>query len=119
MSRFAPLLWSLCAVGAFAQEASQEPPTDPAPAKEAPLTPPELTKFVQAVYPPEAETAGLQGDVILEIDVDAKGRVTRVEIKQPAGHGFDEAAKNAALQFEFTPGRAGDTPGSDGENGDT
>jgi len=101
----------IVALLALAHVASaQEPAPAPAQPPAAPLTPPVLTKFVPAVYPPEAEKAGLQADVILLIDVDEKGQVTRVEVTATAGHGFDEAATAAAQQFEFSPGRAGDEP---------
>ena len=69
---------------------------------------PELVKFVEAPYPPEAEAAGLEGTVVLAIDVDTEGLVERVELLEPAGHGFDEAAMNAAAGFVFTPAEAGE-----------
>lgn len=78
-----------------------------APAAPAPPTPkivmPKLTKFVDAAYPPEAKAAGITGAVVLFLDVDRTGKVTGAVVKEPAGHGFDEAAQAAALQFEFEP----------------
>jgi TonB family protein len=79
----------------------------PAPAEPAPAAPrivmPVLKKNAEPVYPPEALSAGLQADVYLKIDVDREGKVTRAEVPEPVGHGFDEAAKAAALQLEFDP----------------
>ncbi|HEY3256474.1 MAG TPA: TonB family protein, partial [Polyangiaceae bacterium] len=78
-----------------------------APAKEAPKKPvivlPELTHFEHAQYPAEAERAGLQADVLLKLTVDKQGNVTKADVPEPVGNGFDEAAKAAALQFKFTP----------------
>ena len=44
----------------------------------------------------------------LTLDVDEQGRVAAVEVVEPAGHGFDEAAVTAARQFEFAPARLGE-----------
>ena len=77
------------------------------PAKEAPKKPvivlPELTHFEHAEYPPEAEKAGLQADVVLKLTVDREGSVTKADVPEPVGNGFDEAAKAAALKFKFQP----------------
>jgi len=81
------------------------------PAPEAPeVTPPELVKFVEAPYPEAARAAGLEGSVVLELTLDADGKVTDAKVKEPAGHGFDEAAVAAAKQFVFSPARRGDRP---------
>lgn len=74
------------------------------------MTPPELEHFVQAEYPAEARARELEADVVLAIDIDEAGRVTRVEVVEPKGHGFDEAAREAALKFVFRPARRGDRP---------
>ena len=77
------------------------------PAKDAPKKPvivlPELTHFEHAAYPPEAEKAGLQADVVLKLTVDREGNVTKADVPEPVGNGFDEAAKAAALKFKFKP----------------
>jgi TonB family protein len=81
----------------------------PSPAAAGPqTTPPELVKFVEAPYPEEARTRGLEGAVILELTLDAEGKVTRAVVTESAGHGFDEAAVKAALGFEFRPARRGE-----------
>ena len=74
----------------------------------APLTPPRLATFVEAIYPAAARTAGLQAQVDLELTIDAAGKVTAAVVAEPAGDGFDEAAVAAARQFVFTPARRGD-----------
>jgi len=79
----------------------------PAPAKEPAKKPvivlPVLTHFEHAEYPAEAEKAGLQADVLLKLTVDRQGTVTKADVSEPVGNGFDEAAKAAALKFKFTP----------------
>jgi TonB family protein len=72
------------------------------------VTPPELVKFVEAPYPDEARAQGIEGAVVLELSIDAEGKVTNAVVKEPAGHGFDEAAVAAALEFEFRPARRGE-----------
>ena len=69
------------------------------------LVMPQLVHFVSAEYPPEAQKAGLQADVVLRLTIDETGHVTEAEVLEPAGHGFDEAAQAAALQFTFEPGK--------------
>jgi len=79
-------------------------PAEPAKAPKKPvIVLPELTHFEHADYPPEAEKAGLQADVLLKLTVDRDGSVTKVDVSEPVGNGFDEAAKVAALKFKFTP----------------
>lgn len=72
------------------------------------VTPPELEQFVEAKYPPAAVEQGLEADVDLLLEIDAEGHVTSAEVTEPRGHGFDEAARAAALQFRFTPAHRGD-----------
>jgi TonB family protein len=63
----------------------------------------ELLEFVDATYPPEAAAAGLEANVVLKLTIDREGRVTKVEIPEPVGHGFDEAATEAAMKFRYAP----------------
>ncbi len=62
-----------------------------------------MRKFVHAAYPAEAAAAGLDGVVVLKLDIDTSGHVTDVAVAESAGHGFDAAASEAARQFEFEP----------------
>src|SRR5882724_11879376 len=78
-----------------------EPPKDQS--KKPVIVFPELTHFEHAAYPPDAEKAGLQADVLLKLTIDRDGNVTKVVVTEPAGNGFDEAAQAAALKFTFTP----------------
>jgi periplasmic protein TonB len=89
-----------------------EPPADePDPGEQifipaGPVTPPRLRHLPPPVYPPMARQRGREAAVELRVQVDAQGGVTRVEIlSPPAGWGFDEAARRAALQASYEPGQ--------------
>jgi TonB family protein len=85
--------------GGLAQSEPDTVPDEPPPL----LQSPEVAEFVQADYPPEAGESGLEATVRLLIEIDTEGAVTRVEVLDGAGHGFDEAAIAAAQQMKFTP----------------
>jgi len=90
----------ICAPGlAFAQAPVPEaqPQAPASPAAPALTRAPTLERFVEASYPPEAEAQKVEGRVVLSIDISATGEVTRAEVVEPAGHGFDEAALAAAF----------------------
>ena len=76
-------------------------------AQEAPeFTPPLLLEFVPANYPARAVSDGVEAEVIVQIDIDADGRVEAVEVATPAaaqGYGFDAAALAAVERFVFQP----------------
>lgn len=80
-----------------------KPPAEEEQPKKPVVVPPKLVHFESAPYPPEAQKAGLQGDVVLKLTIDATGAVTHAEVAEPGGHGFDEAAQTAALKFKFEP----------------
>ncbi|MDB4980457.1 MAG: TonB-dependent receptor [Myxococcales bacterium] len=99
---------------AGAARAQSDQPLPPPPPKAAPapkLTKaPAITKNVEPVYPPEAFAAGLSGDVTLALDLDVTGHVEAATVTAGAGHGFDEAAVEAARQMEFSPAEVDDKP---------
>lgn len=74
------------------------------------FSPPELLKRTSAPYPKEALAKGVSGTVVLELDVDEKGGVSNVKLKQTAGYGFDQAALEAVKQFVFKPAMNDRTP---------
>jgi TonB family protein len=82
-------------------QAHDGPASTPAPRSE--LVMPKLTQFVSADYPTDARTRGLVADVVLRLTIDETGKVSEADVLEPAGHGFDEAARAAALQFIFEP----------------
>ncbi|MFO8073889.1 MAG: TonB-dependent receptor [Polyangia bacterium] len=65
--------------------------------------PPDLVEYAAADYPPEAFEQGLEAEVLTRISIDASGKVTGVEVLEPVGHGFDEAAVEAIERFVFEP----------------
>jgi protein TonB len=72
---------------------------------------PEKIRDVSAddIYPPEAKRLGFEGDVKLRVGIDEKGEVREVKIVSGAGHGFDEAARNALLKMiKFKPAETSD-----------
>jgi TonB family protein len=87
----------------------QAPPPPPAAAPKL-TKPPALLKTVEPVYPSEAVDAQLSADVTLVVDIDATGHVTKADVPRPAGHGFDEAARTAVLQYLFSPAEIDNKP---------
>lgn len=79
-------------------------------AGEATIRPPELSVSVPAAYPTAALEAGREGSVLLRLTVAADGLVSEAEVVEPAGHGFDAAARAAALGFRFQPATRGGVP---------
>lgn len=63
---------------------------------------PRKLKHVAPVYPAEAQSANVQGIVILEIHIDQDGQVTDARIVRPVAL-LDQAALDAVLQWEFEP----------------
>lgn len=116
MSRLVALFAVFVLVGATALDAraqvrkDEEQPEDPPPA-------PVLTKAPTVVesavpdYPPAAIEQGLEAAVKIRVHIDAEGNVTNVEVIEPVGNGFDEAAVNAAMQYKFTPAEWDGVPG--------
>jgi TonB family protein len=56
-----------------------------------------------AAYPPMALRLGLESDVMLKIEVDPEGKVTKAAIIKSGGAGFDEEALKAVQQSRFHP----------------
>jgi TonB family protein len=86
----------------------QPAPEPPAPAPAAPVvTPPVLKTEQGAKYPAQAIADKVKEavEVVLVLEVDATGAVTSAVVESPAGHGFDEAALEAAKQLEFEPAK--------------
>ncbi len=71
---------------------------------------PRFINQVKPLYPDSAKHAGIEGVVILQVDIDATGAVMDVEVLQGLGSGCDEAAVAAMKQSTFTPAYAGSEP---------
>jgi TonB family protein len=73
--------------------------------------PPELIEFVPAEYPPEAESAGVQGAVVLSIVIGEDGAVRSAEVVEPGPHpAFGPSALHAVQQFRFRPAEIDGVP---------
>ena len=63
---------------------------------------PQKLREVNPVYPPIAQSARMQGIVIIEATIDADGHVTNARILRSVPL-LDQAAIDAVRQWEFTP----------------
>jgi TonB family protein len=98
---------ALCAPFSVHAQAAPDPEK---PATVSEFVPPKVLKKVEPVYPEEAQKAGLGGTVLLQLTVGPDGAVREATVAKAAGHGFDEAALQAAKLFQFTPAMQGGTP---------
>lgn len=61
------------------------------------------------VYPMAARKQGVQGKVVLEVDVTPQGNAREVEIERSSGSAaLDSAARDAVRQWRFVPAKRGD-----------
>jgi len=73
--------------------------------------PPKAVKSVDPIYPRWAKERKYQGEVILRVQLLSDGRVGEIEVKKSSGHEIlDRSAIAAVKQWEFIPGREGNTP---------
>jgi vitamin B12 transporter len=94
---------------AFAQHAPDDDNAATAKRPPAAVQRPEAVAAFTPEYPAEALRARIEGAVVLRLSIDAYGNVTEADVIGPAGHGFDEAARTAALRARYRPARRGDT----------
>ncbi|MBI4365152.1 MAG: TonB family protein [Candidatus Latescibacteria bacterium] len=68
-------------------------------------TPPRTTRRVVPEYPASARAHGAEGTVVLNVNIDERGRIMRVWVAQSsAPERLIQAAIDAIYQFEFSPG---------------
>ncbi len=96
--RLCVLLVALLLVAPLAH--ADDPP--PAPANKVTKSP-VLIQAVAPEYPPAALAARKTAKVKVKIHIDATGVVTKVDVLEKVGDGFDEAAVAAAMQYVFDP----------------
>ena len=73
--------------------------------------PPKPKRNIRPDYPKGARQRGEQGDVVLEIRVNAEGAVDHVQVAASSGFAeLDEAAVRAAKAAKFSPARSGRDP---------
>ena len=95
---------ALVCLCAYLPEASAQESTP------TPVTPPEILKRVDAIYPPEALSARREATVMLLVTVGTEGSVTDVQVAESGGDAFDRAAIEAVRQWRFIPAHRGDQP---------
>ena len=62
-------------------------------------------------YPLLARRRGVEGKVLLKVQVSAAGLAEQVQVAQSSGHdSLDEAALNTVRNWRFVPAQRGDTP---------
>ncbi len=72
------------------------------------LVKPKRSQRVEPDYPPELRAQGIEANVVVQVQIDATGVVTKVDIIAPAPQAaFNEAARAAALREQFAPATRG------------
>ncbi len=69
---------------------------------------PRLLSEIRIPYPEEAKKKQVQGAVVMELLIDAEGRVRETSFIEGPGFGLNEAAMNAIKGFKFSPARIQD-----------
>ena len=70
-----------------------------------------VRRSVEPIYPISAQRNGIEGYVLLRLNIDENGRVKDVFVvdSDPIGI-FERSARDAARRFEFSPKRVGGVP---------
>jgi protein TonB len=95
-------------VGGIVGGLEAAPPPPPPPPPPAPvrvggaIRPPQKTKDVKPVYPAIAQSARVQGVVIIEATIGPNGKVQEAKVLRSIPL-LDQAALDAVKQWEFTP----------------
>jgi TonB family protein len=77
-------------------------------AAQEPVRPPQVLERAEATYPPDALAARREADVVVEVTVDASGRVADPKVTTSGGTEFDAAALASVERWTFAPAtRAG------------
>jgi TonB family protein len=67
------------------------------------VVPPRVLKKVMPFYPSELADLGVRAEVLLEIDINAQGRVERATVLKSNNPAFDEPSIKAVLDWTFQP----------------
>ena len=78
-------------------EAPTPPPPPPPPPTSA-----KVRRKVKPRYTADAQLEGIEGEVVLKINIDARGRVTKARVIRGLGYGLDESARRAVLKWRYT-----------------
>lgn len=74
------------------------------------VTAPRLIHKVDPEYSPLARGDRIQGNVLLQLVVNEKGRPTEIKVISPLGYGLDERAVEAVEKWTFIPGMKAGKP---------
>jgi protein TonB len=70
-----------------------------------------MAGYQKPLYPNEAKLAGMQGTVMIWLNVSAEGKVTAAKVQQSCGYTLlDNTALQFAYTIQFRPARQGNTP---------
>ncbi|MGH9553810.1 MAG: energy transducer TonB, partial [Terriglobales bacterium] len=67
-----------------------------------PVAEPRRTKYVAPVYPPVAQAARIEGQVLMDVIVDVAGKVKAVRVTKSTPV-MDQAAVDAVRRWEYSP----------------
>jgi len=65
--------------------------------------PAEILSKPTPIYTEEARAQRIEGEVLLQVVLEASGKLRVLKIVHGLGHGLDDAAVNAAQQIRFKP----------------
>ena len=71
---------------------------------------PTLIKNVQPEYTPEALKAGIEGTVMIGVEIGVDGRAYRARVFKGLGYGLDAKALEALEQWRFSPAKRNGVP---------
>jgi protein TonB len=74
------------------------------------IEPPRVLTEVRPDYSEEARRRHIEGEVVLEVEVQRDGRVGAVRVLRGLGYGLDERAVEAVRQWRFAPAHRLGTP---------
>lgn len=83
----------------------EDAPEDEATAARQGLRLPQPYRRLRPDYPETAARAEAEATVDVQLEIDTRGEVSRVEVVRWAGFGLDEAAVNTVRQLHFAPAR--------------
>jgi TonB family protein len=69
----------------------------------AKIVPAEILSKPTPIYTEEARAKRIEGEVLLQVILEASGKLRVLKIVHGLGHGLDDAAVHAAEQIRFKP----------------
>ena len=85
-------------------------PAEPPESFDEALEPPVLVSKVDPLYPESARRAGVEGTVVLDVQISVRGRVEDVQVLRGLPLGLSEAAAEAVRAWHYRPARGRSGP---------